>query len=60
MDFRFPGNFDPLSSEPIFAAFGVSPAPPFSSFSFHSDHCSPIPITFGPERPEVIGIRGEC
>jgi hypothetical protein len=44
-----------------------SPAPPFSSFSFHSDHRSPIPITSGPkagesdrnQRRTLIGFTGE-
>jgi hypothetical protein len=36
-----------------------SPAPPFSSFSFHSDHRSLIPITSGRKSAKVIGISGE-
>jgi hypothetical protein len=32
-------------------------APP--PFSFHSDHCSPFSITFGPTPQKVIGFTGE-
>ena len=45
MDFRFPGNFDPLSSEPIFAAYRVKSSAAvffvllsFRSLFSHPDH----------------------